>query len=197
MGAINGRNSGGRALGESPEIAPELKWGILRKIHAEAPAHAAGYAGEVRSLKSAGRSWARCSLGARFLMTQRVEYVRKTTRGCAEAFGRHLPGPLRSGERVGADPNSIPSKNEPGGKWVALLAVAFTPGKVSARDIDSGRVTVLEAQSVLVGDFMSSNDPPVILCSDIGGQLKTVLRQLFQEHLYWRTAQRSTDMSRR
>lgn len=49
-----------------------------------------------------------------------------------------------------------------------LLAVDFTRGKVFARGLDYGDVTVEEAQSRLVGDFMKNDDPPAILRSDNG-----------------------------
>ena len=188
MGAIIGKDTRGWALEKDPEYTADQKLGILRKIHTEDLAHAAGAAGVVRNLKSIDRSWTHCWLDARFLIMRCVFCARKTTRGCAEVAIRHLPKPLHSGECVGVDLKTVLPTNEPGGKWVMLLAVDFTSGKVFAWDIDCGKVTVQEVQSRLVGDFMSNNDPPVILWSDNGGQFKTVLEQLFQELLFCKCA---------
>ena len=184
MGEIIRRDTRNWAIGEDPEYTAAQKWEIIRQIHAEDLAHAGGHTGVARSLKSMGRSWTHCGLDARFVIMRCVECARKTTRGCAEATARHLPKPLRSGECVGVDLKTIAPRQEPGGKWVMLLAVDFTSGKVFTWDIDFGKATLQEVQTRLVGDFMSNNDPPAILWSDNGGQFKTVLEQLFEELLF-------------
>ena len=64
------------------------------------------------------------------------------------------------------------------------LALDFTAGKVFARGIYCGKVTVEGAQSRLGGDFVKNNDPAAIHWPDDGGQFKTVLGQLFQGIMY-------------
>ena len=103
----------------------------------------------------------------------------ETTRGCAEASVGHLPEPLRSGECLGVDLKTTAPESAPGAnRCVVLLAADFAPGKVFARGAGFGKVTIQEAPSRLVGDFVKTDDPPVILGTDDGGLFNTALDQL-------------------
>ena len=71
-----------------------------------------------------------------------------------------MPRPPCGGGCVGVDLKTIAPKNEPGAcKWVMLLAVDFTSGKVFAWYLDCGKVAVEEAQSRLVGDSIKNQRP--------------------------------------
>ena len=95
-----------------------------------------------------------------------------------------LPKPLRSTGCAGVGLKTVAPKEAPGEEWVAPVASYFAPGKVYAWDIDCGKVTAREVRSRLVGLFTANNDPPEALWSEDGGQLKTVLGQLFRDLLH-------------
>ena len=132
-----------------------------------------------------GHTWTHCPLDERFVIMRCVECPGKTARGCAETAVRHLPKPLRSGDCVGVDLETIVPTYGPGAsKWVMLLAVDFKNGRVFAWDLDSAKVAVEEVQSRLVEASMNIKDPPANLRSDNGAQSTAVLEELFRDLPY-------------
>ena len=114
MDRLFGQDAGRRAPEEGSAYSGEQKWAIARTLCAEVLARAGGHVGVVKSLKSVGRGWTHCSLGARVVIMRCVACARKTARRIALEAVRHLPKLLRSGDRVGIDLKTVATKDVPG-----------------------------------------------------------------------------------
>ena len=179
---MRGRTLETCTLEENPKYAPEQKLRLLRTLHEIDFRHAGGHDAIRVGLKQMGESWKYAGDDARFVIRRREQCCRKTGSGCGKPPPGNLPKPAYAGECVGVDLKTVVPDNG-SAKWVLLLLVDFTSGKVFCWDLDFQGATLEEVQGRIVG-FMTQYDPPLILWSDNGGQFKNVLEVLFLNILY-------------
>ena len=179
VSTVSGQQPKGYAPDQESSFTPQEKVRLLRAIHETDLCHAGSHKGVLEILAKLGKSWKHADKDARFTVRRCDRCCRATARGTAEAPVGNLPKPLHSGQCVGVDLKTvIPDDESP--KWVMLLLVDFTSGKVFGWDLDFKAATLDVVQDRVVNDFMVNNDPPEIMWSDNASQFRSVLEEVLR-----------------
>ena len=159
VSTVSGQRPKGFAPDNESGFTPREKGRLLRTIHETELCRAGSHKGVVDILRALDKSWKHADMDARFTVYRCDRCCRASARGAAEAPVGNLPKPLHSGQCVGVDLKTItPDDSSP--KWVMLLLVDFTSGKVFGWDLDFRAATLEVVQGRIANDFMVNNDPP-------------------------------------
>ena len=182
VSSLSGARPKGYAPDRDSEFTPEEKSRLLKTIHETELCHAGSHKGVVDIITKLGKSWKHVDNDARFTVYRCERCCRASSRGTADAPVGNLPKPLHSGQCVGVDLKTI-VPDDSSQKWVMLLMVDFTSGKVFGWDLDFKAATLEIVQDRIVNDFMVNNDPPEVIWSDNAGQFRSVLEEVLRDML--------------